>query len=81
MKNFKRWERNFLSWSWVEPFYLCEAWMKMRHPVTDDLRVEKLDWTQAGKKDRHNSSGEVAHLVMRPASGTDAANEIKEYVK
>jgi hypothetical protein len=55
--------------------------MKMRHPVTDDLRVEKLDWTQAGKKDRHNSSGEVAHLVMRPASGTDAANEIKEYVK
>ncbi len=54
--------------------------MKVRHPVTDDLRVEKLDWTQAGKQDRNNSHGEVAHLVMRPASGTDAANEIKEYV-
>jgi hypothetical protein len=55
--------------------------MKVRHPVTDDLRVEKLDCTQAGEKVRYNSNGEVTHLVMRPASGTDAANEIKEYVK
>ena len=33
----------------------------MRHPVTDDLRVEKLDWTQAGGRVRHHSNGEVAH--------------------
>ena len=55
--------------------------MKVRHPVTDDLRVEKLDRAQAGGKVLHHSKGEVAHPIMRPASGTDAANETKEYVK
>jgi hypothetical protein len=60
-KKFQKAGENFLSWSWVEPLYLCEAWMKMRHPVTDDLRVEKLDWTQAEEKVRYNSNGEVTH--------------------